>query len=319
MGAARGQSAPTPGDRAVPVAEVPVPAAASGRAAFARTIGLTIGADGTIIKRGIHPAVQGSIVDWFASPESTQRGVDAGQTAGAAQGAAAREASSKTRVMYPAPASSTAAPATAQSMDAKSEATGSWIGSDSESEPVVGAAPATPFAGLAYEVRAVDANGSSTIVDATSHVFRSGDRFMLFVRPSLPGQMEIYNINPAGKQTRIDSAQMAAGQLSSLGPYEFAAGPGDEALRLVLAACSSPALLAATRDIVKVSAAPPMAKGGIHLGECGDKGTSIPVMHSISNVTMDGSTSFALDPVSTGEIASGSLAPREVMVVFHHR
>jgi hypothetical protein len=34
---------------------------------------------------------------------------------------------------------------------------------------------------------------------------------------------------------------------------------------------------------------------------------------------MDGTTAFALDPVSAGESASGALAPREVTIRLKHR
>jgi len=282
-----------------------------GRSAFARTIGLSVGAGGAAITRGIRPEVQGGIADWFSSAESANRGTSSRKAASGG------DATSKTRVMYPTPPPESGS--MAGTADATGETAGSSIMADTDSEPVGGEAATTLFAGVAYEVRAVDANGTSTVVDSSTHLFRTGDRFMLLVRPSLPGQMEVFNINPSGKQNRIDAAQMAAGQLSTLGPYEFAAGPGDEALRLVFSACSSPALMAATRDIVKVSAALQPAAGGVQLGACGKSRTSSPVMHSISNVSMDGSTSFALDPVGSAEIASGVLSPREVMVVFHHQ
>jgi hypothetical protein len=43
--------------------------------------------------------------------------------------------------------------------------------------------------------------------------------------------MEIYNVNPKGQQTLIDSSDMAAGQMVGLGPYQFTNQTGDESLR----------------------------------------------------------------------------------------
>jgi hypothetical protein len=176
------------------------------------------------------------------------------------------------------------------------------------------------YAGIAYEVHALGANGSSIPVNAATHEFRSGDRFMVHFRPSLPGRIEVYNINPYGQQTRIDAANMAAGQLTSLGPYEFAGATGDEALRLVLTPCSTPQLLTATRDIVNVSGA--ATQPGVALSSCNTIGTrSVKQIRTrdIKKVAVDGATSFALDPVAQSEISSGQWAPREVTITFRHR
>jgi len=39
---------------------------------------------------------------------------------------------------------------------------------------------------------------------------------------------------------------------------------------------------------------------------------------NIRKVGVEGSTSFALDPVSASELSSGQIAPREVTISFHH-
>ena len=135
----------------------------------------------------------------------------------------------------------------------------------------------------------------------------------------MPGRMEVYNINPAGQQTRIDAVNMAAGQLSTLGPYEFSNLTGDESLRLVLAPCSSAQLLVATRDIVNVSAAATNTSA-VQLGSCGTATRALKVKtRDITKVAVDGGTSFALDPVSRQELSSGQVTAREVSIVFHHR
>ena len=178
----------------------------------------------------------------------------------------------------------------------------------------------TLYAGIAYEVHALSPNGSSTPINAATHMFRTGDKFMVYYRPSLPGRMEVYNINPAGQQKLIDAANMAAGQMTGLGPYQFTNLAGDESLRLVLSPCSNSQLLAATRDIVRVDAAPQMSSG-VQLSNCDaptTRGLEVRT-RDIQKVAVDGMTSFALDPVSQQERASGQVTPREATIVFHHR
>lgn len=178
-------------------------------------------------------------------------------------------------------------------------------------------APPTLYAGLAYEVHVLDANGGSNVVDPASYAFHSGDRFVVHFRPSLPGQMEVYNINASGKRTRIDSTLLAAGQLTTLGPYQFTGDSGDESLKFVLRACSTPDLLTRTRDIVK--AEPNISSAAaIHLAPCGTTTRGIET-RDIQKVALDQTTSFALDPLSPGEVASGQVAPREFMIRFHHQ
>jgi hypothetical protein len=187
-------------------------------------------------------------------------------------------------------------------------------------QPAAGGYDGTLYAGIAYEVLALGANGASTQVNPATYIFHTGDRFMVSYRPSMPGRMEVYNINPAGQQSRIDSVTMAAGQLASLGPYQFSNLTGDESLRLVLAPCSSPQLLVATRDIVNVSANA-SSTTPVQLGNCGaptTRGLEVKT-RDITKVAVDGGTSFALDPVSHQELSSGQVTAREVNIVFHHR
>jgi len=177
------------------------------------------------------------------------------------------------------------------------------------------------YAGFAYEVHPVGSGNTSTPINAATHSFRSGDRFMVHFRPSLPGRMDVYNINPFGQQTRIDSVSVAAGQLTSLGPYEFAGTKGDESLRLVLAPCTTPQLLTTTRDIVNVSQPTAGGAGGIALANCDAPATRAVGQirtRDIQKVAVDGSTSYALDQVSPTEVSSGNFASREVTIVFHH-
>lgn len=176
------------------------------------------------------------------------------------------------------------------------------------------------FAGLAFEVHAVLPGGAMAPVNPATHEFRTGDRFIVVYRPALPGQMTVFNINPAGVQSQIDRVDLAAGQLAQLGPYEFAAMTGDEQLRLVLSPCSTPELLAATRDIVNVASAA-TAPGALNLAACSPATRSIRDVptRDIRKVGVEGTTAFALDPVSAGEFNSGRIGPREVTIRFRHR
>jgi hypothetical protein len=175
------------------------------------------------------------------------------------------------------------------------------------------------YAGIAYEVHTLAAGSQGMPVNAATHEFRTGDRFVVYFRPSVPGQLQVFNINPLGVQTLIDTTNMAAGQLSTLGPYEFAANKGDDRLRLVLTPCSSPQLIAGTRDIMNVSGSD--SAGAVALVDCSALATRSvegPATRDIRKVVVDGTTSFALDPVSVPETASGQLVPREITIVFRH-
>jgi hypothetical protein len=165
----------------------------------------------------------------------------------------------------------------------------------------------------------VVAGGGTAAVNPATHEFRTGDRFLVFYRPTLPGQMDVFNINPAGVQSQIDRVDLAAGQLAQLGPYEFAAMTGDEQLRLVLSPCSTPELMATTRDIVNVSNAAPAAPA-FNLAGCSPATRSIREVRTrdIRKVAVEGTTGFALDPVSTTEFSTGQVTPREVTIRFRH-
>jgi hypothetical protein len=177
------------------------------------------------------------------------------------------------------------------------------------------------YAGIAYEVHAMAADGSPTIVNPANYIFHTGDRFTVQYRPSMPGHMDVYNVNADGKRTRIDSVTMAAGELATLGPYEFRNKTGDESLRLVLSPCSSPQLLVATRDIVNVGpTASTAGSPAVQLGECKavtSSDTAVTV-RDIAKIAVDDGTAFALDPVSKKELSSGQVTPRQISIVFHH-
>ncbi len=181
----------------------------------------------------------------------------------------------------------------------------------------------TLYAGIAYEIHALRADGSAFPVNPATYEFHSGDQFVVLYRPSLPGRMRVVNVNPAGRETEIDNVDVAAGQLLRLGPYRFEATRGDESLRFTITPCTSQALLVATRDIVKVDGASQAATfAGLNLGSCSSVGTrSIrgPATRDIRKVAVEGDTAFAFDPVSQQELAGGQLAPRELNVMFRHR
>ena len=187
-------------------------------------------------------------------------------------------------------------------------------------EPDVASAP---NAGVAFEVHAMAADGASRPVDPAKHVFRTGDRFQVYYRPTLPGRVEVFNINPSGIESRVDGVEVAAGQLATLGPYRFVDAKGLEALKLVLAPCGSPALASQTRSIVKAGAASGAAATppAVRIAECGDpRMRSMGVKtRTITRTTQEGSTSFALDPLSRSELSSGLMGAREVRITLQHR
>lgn len=187
-------------------------------------------------------------------------------------------------------------------------------------EPDVASAP---NAGVAFEVHAMAADGTSRPVDPAKHVFRTGDRFQVHYRPALPGRVDVFNINPRGIESRVDGVEVAAGQLATLGPYRFVDAKGLEALKLVLAPCASPALASQTRSIVKAGAAPGAAATApaVRIAECGDpRMRSMGVKaRTITRTTQEGSTSFALDPLSRSELSSGLIGAREVRIALQHR
>jgi hypothetical protein len=268
---------------------------AASLAAMTTTVG------GTVLT-GLTEAITGGITNWFKRRPK-------GQPEAAAPVAA--------------PAAPLPAPVFAQAPQFFDPQTGAAAAPDPVFAQAL-AAPAAPgtsgevFAGLAFEVHAVVPGGTTIPVNPATHEFRTGDRFVVHYRPTLPGQMTVFNINPAGIQSQIDRVDLAAGQLAQLGPYEFAAMTGDEQLRLVLSPCSTPELLAATRDIVNVANAAP---GALNLAACSPVTRSIRDVptRDIRKVGVEGTTAFALDPVSANEFSSGQLTPREVTIVFRHR
>lgn len=179
--------------------------------------------------------------------------------------------------------------------------------------------PAPPlYAGMAYEVHALGRDGRAVPVDPSTYAFRTGDRFVVYYRPSLPGRVDVVNINPRGIESPIDVANVAGGQLVTLGPYEFASTTGDESLRLVLTPCNSPALLAATRDIVKVAGGA-MGASAMPLAACSAATRGIKAKtRDIRRAEIDGGTSYALDAVSQQELITGQYASRQVTITFHH-
>ncbi|HYL00356.1 MAG TPA: hypothetical protein VEU78_04125 [Steroidobacteraceae bacterium] len=191
--------------------------------------------------------------------------------------------------------------------------------------PPMTAAPMSPtsmpalYAGIAFEVHLLEAGGIETAVDPGSYVFRSGQRFLVYYRPSLPGRVQVSNVSPAGEVIPIETLTLAAGELAKLGPYQLTDPAGDEALRLVLEPCSSPELVAATRNIVK--ATDTGTGSDLHLGSCqtSTSPSAGVATRNIVKATMDGSTGFALDPVNGQELASGRLRPRETTIAIHHR
>ena len=339
---------PAPFQSPVAVSAVPVASGTSMREIFANTLAVAAQATGTTLVTGLVQAITGGLTSWFnrklqsAAPGAPAVAVtvQAPFTPAAPSPPVAFPTQEGATVFQPAPASPAPAfsapvmpgdPASTPFAAAPPQFFDAQTGVQAAPDPVFAVpTPASPdagalFAGLAYEVHAVLPGGGTAPVNPATHDFMTGDRFVVFYRPTLPGRMEVFNINPAGLQTQIDGVELAGGQLAQLGPYEFAAMKGEDRLRLVLRPCSTPELTLATRDIINVSAgAPPVVAapaGGFALGACGPvtRSAGTAVTRDIRKVALEGTTAFALDPVSAQERTSGQLESREVTIVFRHR
>ncbi len=221
--------------------------------------------------------------------------------------------------VMPAPTAPVDAPAAAPPMGAVPMMAAPTSGAPAMPTPIAATSAPALYAGLAFEVHLVGPGGAETTVDPGTYVFHSGERFLVYYRPSLPGRVHVFNVSPMGEVIPIETLTLAGGELAKLGPYQLTEPAGDEALRLVLEPCSSPELMAATRNIVKASDAG--SGSDLHLGAC--QASAAPAAgvgtRNIVKATMDGNTGFALDPVSSQELASGHLASRETTIAIHHR
>jgi hypothetical protein len=319
-----------------PSPPTPVPATPSLRKVFANSLAAVLQSTGTQLAVGLTQALGGSITQWFENKQRARAGATQSTTT-----AYTPSANPYATPAYTTPAYATAsdsqsigAPTTVQYYDAQ---TGTRI---APNPPSYAPPPATDtsvtaetlYAGLAYEVHAVAPNGIRTPVNPATHEFRTGDQFVVYYRPTLPGRILIDNINPLGRSTRIDAVDVAAGQLAELGPYEFAAQRGDEQLRLTLQPCTSAPMTLATRDIVKAGsqgatitdsyALPATATGSFALSACDSPATRSLAgaqTRDTRKVAVDGTTGFALDPLSSTEYSTGEVDPRAITIVFRHR
>jgi hypothetical protein len=191
-------------------------------------------------------------------------------------------------------------------------------------------APPAPqiYAGIAYEIHLLQPDGSTQPVDTASYAFRTGDQFRVYYRPSLPGRVDVFNVNAAGQSAQIDSSVVAAGDLASLGPYQFTDSQGEETLVLKLSPCVTPQLYATTRSIVKVQGTQPgnnrggnsMGPNPMGLADCSNTQTRglKTKTRDIRKVSVEGGTTFALDPIAPAEFG-GDMSPRQVTITLHHR
>jgi hypothetical protein len=175
-------------------------------------------------------------------------------------------------------------------------------------------------AGIAYQVSLLGADGSRTLVDTARRTFATGERFEIAYRPNFPGVVDVYNIDPAGREERIDSVQLGVAQLATLGPYEFVNTKGNETLRIVLQPCLGSVAdgqSAGNRGIARAQIRPEVVQA---LKACDDpaRKRELAPTRGIARVSLEGGTSFALDPVSRSELESGRMAPREVVIRFVH-
>lgn len=190
-------------------------------------------------------------------------------------------------------------------------------------------APAQLYAGIAYEIHLLQPDGSTLPVDPQNYTFQTGEQFRVYYRPSLPGRVDVFSINAAGQEAQIDSSVVAAGELASLGPYEFTLLKGQETLILKLSPCATPATYAVTRNIVKAQVAQNPAlsdyspNNKLGFDSCSNTSTrglkGRPKTRDIRKVSVEGGTSFALDPIGANELGGGEMAPRQITITLMHR
>jgi hypothetical protein len=114
---------------------------------------------------------------------------------------------------------------------------------------------------------------------------------------------------------------VAAGQLTTLGPYRFVDSKGRETLKLRLEPCSSPNLTAASRAIVKTASSASGSMAPLRIGDCSEafaRGFGAKT-RTITKTSLDGATNFALDTMRRDEVASGQLMARELTITLQHR
>jgi len=331
-----GQPMPPPGmpmDPGMPQ-QMAVPTGSALKQVFAGTLATVLQTTGVGVAGAIAQGLTGALVNWFSKPAQKAQAAAAnpmmGQPMGGMPSHPMGGMAPPATMGMPAgqmPAAPMGMPMPTDPGMSQSMDTMGMQGAGS----MPGAAPAPMlYAGMAFEVHWLHRDGRTQPVDPATHYFATGDRFVVFYRPTLPGRVNIFNVNPLGEEKQIDAVNVAAGELARLGPYEFRGTTGQELLRLILSPCSSPQLQATTRDIVRVDdfsqpmpmpAQPPATPSALGLGDCNAvmSRSARPTTRDIVKVEMDGDTLFALDPISPQEVAAGRLESREITIALRHR
>lgn len=335
-----GQPMPPPGmpmDPGMPQPPAAVPSSSALKQVFAGTLATVLQTTGVGVAGAIAQGLTGALVNWFSKPAkkadaapNPMMGQPMGgmpsQPMGGMAPPAAMGMPAGQMPAAPMGMPMSTDPGMAQSMNTMGmQGAGAMAGAMPASAPVL-------YAGMAFEVHWLHRDGQTQPVDPATHYFATGDRFVVFYRPTLPGRVNIFNVNPLGEEKQIDAVNVAAGELARLGPYEFRGTTGQELLRLILSPCNSPQLQATTRDIVRVDdwsqpmpmpaqAQPPAPPPALGLGECSAamSRSARPTTRDIVKVEMDGDTLFALDRVSPQELAAGRLEAREITITLRHR
>lgn len=284
---------------------------------FAGTLTAVLQASGAGLAAGLTTAMTGAIQNWFNKPPKGAASMAGDPSAG--MGGMPGQ--------MPGAAMPTGMPDPMGGMPASGMPSGDMTAA-AQAPMGMPASPMPPslYAGLAYEVQTIGRSGETMTVDPATHYFATGDRFVVLYRPSLPGQVAIYNVNPLGQEKKIDAVNVAAGELTRLGPYEFRHNAGTEIMRLILSPCLNDGLMATTRDIVKVdemqpvgAASPPSS--ALNLPSCSMVAarSERPQTRDIVKVGAEEGTMFALDPVAQQEVQTGNYTARELTLTFNHR
>ncbi|MDP9199495.1 MAG: hypothetical protein M3O07_09825 [Pseudomonadota bacterium] len=303
---------------------------------FAGTLTAVLQASGAGLAAGLTTVMTGAIQNWFNKPPKGAASMPGDPSAGMGGMPGMPGAAMPTLPtgmpdamggMQPSPGMPTGMPDSMGGMPASGMPSGDMTAAAQAPMGMPATSmPPSLYAGLAYEVQTIARSGETLTVDPATHYFATGDRFVVLYRPSLPGQVAIYNVNPLGQEKKIDAVNVAAGELTRLGPYEFRHNAGTEVMRLILSPCLNDGLMATTRDIVKVDEMQPVGAtsapaSALNLPSCSMVAAQNerPQTRDIVKVGAEEGTMFALDPVAQQEVQTGNYTARELTLTFNHR
>ncbi|MBF0356650.1 MAG: hypothetical protein HQL43_15575 [Alphaproteobacteria bacterium] len=171
------------------------------------------------------------------------------------------------------------------------------------------------YAGLAYEVYLVQPSGQIQRINPQAHIFSTGDQFFVKYIPNMPGMIDVSNVNPEGRESRLGRWSVAAGQqvtLPAQGTFQFSGVSGDEILKIAHTPCTSGA---PTKDIVINAAA--TVNYGTLLPYCSAT-PNYPTRTKDITINIQGGTAYAVSQLSPEELQTQSIVTRVATARFQH-